>query len=42
VTGTLSYQACDDKICFNPVTVPLSWTLPLESTAGRRQGLAGR
>jgi DsbC/DsbD-like thiol-disulfide interchange protein len=36
VTGTLSYQACDDKVCFNPVTVPLSWTLPLESTTGRR------
>ena len=35
VTGTLSYQACDDKICFNPVTVPLTWTVPLES-AGRR------
>jgi hypothetical protein len=36
VTGMLSYQACDDKICFNPVTVPLTWTVPLESTAGRR------
>jgi hypothetical protein len=36
VTGTLSYQACDDKICFNPVTVPLIWTVPLEFTAGRR------
>jgi hypothetical protein len=36
VTGTLSYQACDDKICFNPVTVPLTWTVPLESTAGPR------
>jgi hypothetical protein len=34
VTGTLSYQACDDRICFNPVTVPLTWTVPLESTAG--------
>jgi hypothetical protein len=34
VTGTLSYQACDDKICFKPVTVPLSWTLPLGSTGG--------
>lgn len=27
IGGTLEYQACDDKICFNPVTVPLSWTL---------------
>jgi peroxiredoxin len=29
LTGTLDYQACDDKICFNPVSVPLSWTLSL-------------
>lgn len=29
ITGTLEYQACDDKICFNPASVPLSWTLSL-------------
>jgi hypothetical protein len=29
LTGTLDYQACDDKLCFNPVSVPLSWTLAL-------------
>jgi hypothetical protein len=29
VTATLDYQACDDKICFNPVSVPLSWTVSL-------------
>jgi peroxiredoxin len=29
VTGTLDYQACDDKVCFNPASVPLSWTIPL-------------
>jgi len=29
VTGTLEYQACDDKICFNPESVPLSWTFTL-------------
>ena len=27
--GTLDYQACDDKICFNPESVPLSWTFTL-------------
>jgi peroxiredoxin len=27
LTGTLEYQACDDKICYNPASVPLSWTL---------------
>ncbi len=29
VTGTLDYQACDDKVCFNPTSVPLTWTLSL-------------
>ena len=29
--GSLDYQACDDKICFNPVSVPLSWTLALRA-----------
>ncbi len=33
VKGTLDYQACDDKVCFNPVSVPLSWTLPLGRAA---------
>jgi hypothetical protein len=36
VAGSLSYQACDDRICFNPVTGPLSWTLPLGPAAGRQ------
>ena len=31
ITGTLDYQACDDKICYNPQTVPLSWTIGLRS-----------
>lgn len=30
ITGTLEYQACDDAICYNPVSVPLSWTVALE------------
>jgi hypothetical protein len=30
VEATLDYQACDDKICFNPQSVPLSWTLGLK------------
>ena len=29
VAGVLNYQACDDKICFTPQTVPLSWTVSL-------------
>jgi len=30
VTGTLEYQACDDKLCYNPVSLPLSWKVALE------------
>jgi hypothetical protein len=29
LSGTLQYQACDDKQCFNPASVPLAWTLKL-------------
>jgi hypothetical protein len=28
--ATLEYQACDDKICFNPVSLPLSWTVAVK------------
>jgi DsbC/DsbD-like thiol-disulfide interchange protein len=31
VKGTLRYQACDDKVCYVPKSVPLSWTLSLKS-----------
>lgn len=26
VTGEFRYQACDDKLCYPPASVPLSWT----------------
>src|SRR5262245_30814776 len=29
IKGVLSYQACDDKVCFTPQTVPLTWTVSL-------------
>jgi peroxiredoxin len=29
ISGSLDYQACDDKICFNPVSLPLSWRVTL-------------
>jgi len=38
-TGTLDYQACDDKACFNPASVPLSWTLILRSLIRERPNL---
>jgi DsbC/DsbD-like thiol-disulfide interchange protein len=27
IKGTLRYQACDDKVCFRPSSVPVEWTL---------------
>jgi peroxiredoxin len=30
IDGTLEYQACDDKICYNPVSLPLSWKVGLQ------------
>ena len=29
VSGILDYQACDDKVCYRPDSVPLNWTLGL-------------
>jgi peroxiredoxin len=29
LNGTLDFQACDDRVCFNPASIPLSWTLTL-------------
>lgn len=33
IRGKLSYQACDDKMCYLPQTMPLTWTLKVESSA---------
>jgi len=30
ITGSLTYQACDDKVCFLPQAVPLTWTVGLK------------
>jgi hypothetical protein len=29
LTGTFDYQACDDKICYNPESLPLTWRVEL-------------
>ncbi|MBI2186731.1 MAG: redoxin domain-containing protein [Acidobacteria bacterium] len=29
LSGTLEYQACDDKICYNPVSLPLTWKVAM-------------
>jgi peroxiredoxin len=36
VEGSLDYQACDDAVCFNPVSVPLTWTLSLKPLVTER------
>ena len=41
LTGRLDYQACDDAICFNPASVPLTWTLTV-SPLDRQRALANR
>jgi len=30
IGGALTYQACDDRLCYDPVTLPLSWTVGLK------------
>ncbi len=30
IKGSLRYQACDDKVCYLPTTVPLEWSIRFE------------
>ena len=32
VQGTLNYQACDEKICYPPRTVPMTWTVAIKES----------
>jgi hypothetical protein len=34
--GALHYQACDDRQCFNPTSVPVSWTFRITPNLGGR------
>lgn len=36
IKGTLEYQACDDRQCFNPVAVPLTWTVSVKALVTQR------
>lgn len=36
ISGTLEYQACNEKVCFNPDSIPLSWTLSLRPIVFQR------
>jgi peroxiredoxin len=42
LTGTLEYQACDDRQCFNPASIPLAWTLALRTLITERPTLPQR
>ena len=33
INGSLNYQTCDDKLCYLPVTLPLSWTVKVTPQA---------
>jgi DsbC/DsbD-like thiol-disulfide interchange protein len=30
IVGKVDYQACDDKVCFIPASVPVSWTIDVK------------
>ena len=36
------YQACDDRVCFEPASVPLAWTLTVEPLDRQRTDGAAR
>jgi peroxiredoxin len=36
LTGRLDYQACNDTLCFNPASVPVSWRLTLRPIVTER------
>jgi hypothetical protein len=38
LSGRLEYQACDDKICYNPTSVQLSWTFAIGALDRERVG----
>jgi thioredoxin:protein disulfide reductase len=40
IPGRLRYQACDDKLCFAPMTAEVKWTLTVAPSPGPRQQAA--
>lgn len=30
VTGTVTYQACDDRVCYPPESAPVAWTVTVK------------
>ena len=35
VKGAVKYQACDESICYAPITVPVTWTLTVKKSSDR-------
>ena len=35
IKGTVRYQACDESICYTPITVPVTWTLTVKKPSRR-------
>jgi DsbC/DsbD-like thiol-disulfide interchange protein len=33
--GTLKYQACDETLCYAPITVPVTWALTIQKAPGK-------
>jgi peroxiredoxin len=40
IKGTLDYQACDDKVCFNPRSMPVAFTVKLRQLDTERATVA--
>jgi AhpC/TSA family/Disulphide bond corrector protein DsbC len=38
ISGAVEYQACDDKVCFNPARVPVTFTVALKGLDRRPPG----
>jgi hypothetical protein len=33
ISGRIEYQACDEKLCYAPQSLPVKWTVPLKPLA---------
>jgi hypothetical protein len=42
LTGRVEYQACDDHVCFNPVSLPVSWTFTVGALDRERSTVVRR
>lgn len=38
IKGKLNYQTCDDKICYLPVTIPVTWTVKVTPARAAHSG----